>query len=65
MIVVEKFYSPKEVANILGCGVKTIYGYISSGRLSALNIGTGKKRSSWRIAGSELMRFVDANMWEE
>jgi excisionase family DNA binding protein len=50
----EKLYTIKEVASLLGVTTQTIHNYRKSGHLNALKIGKG----SVRIAESEIKRLI-------
>lgn len=50
----ERMFAPVEVAAILGYQQATVQDMCRSGRIKARKIGT-----QWRIAESELRRFID------
>lgn len=51
----EKFYTPKEVAEILKLSDYTIGDYIRSGKLKAIKFGR-----VWRISESQLKQFLES-----
>lgn len=53
----EKFYTVKEFGALLKINIRTVNNLISSGRLKAVDVGTGK-RKIWRIYDGELQRFM-------
>lgn len=46
------FYSPQEVADLLGVKVRTVYRWIREDKLTAVKVG------QWRISESELQRLL-------
>lgn len=52
----KRFYSPEDVAEMLKLNVRTIYRWIKSGKLAAINHGSDK-RGVWKIRGSEIIKF--------
>lgn len=50
----KEFYSPQEIANMLGVTRKTIYNWIVDNNINAVKIGR-----SWRISHQELQRFIE------
>ena len=59
-MVDQRYYSVQEAAKVLSCDDETILAQIHSGELPAVNIAKKKdaKRPTWRIAESELGRWV-------
>ena len=51
----EKFYTPKEVAEILKLSDYTIGDYIRSGKLKAIKFGR-----VWRISENQLKQFLES-----
>lgn len=49
-----KFYTPREVADMLRLGVNTIYEYIRMGKLPAARFG-----NRYRITEADIERFVE------
>lgn len=49
-----KFYTPREVADMLRLGVNTIYEYIRMGKLPAARFG-----NRYRITETDIERFVE------
>lgn len=45
----KKYYTVDEVSEILGCSSRIVYEMVSTGRLKAFRLGTGKKHSRIRI----------------
>jgi len=50
----EKFYTARELADILKLNIMTIYRYIKAGKLKAYKIG-----KEFRINKEEFQRFLD------
>ena len=50
----EKFYTARELADILKLNIMTIYRYIKAGKLKAYKIG-----KEFRIEKKEFQRFLD------
>jgi excisionase family DNA binding protein len=50
----DNFYTVKEVAQILKVNVHTVYRWIKSGKLQAINFG-----DAVRISETELNKFID------
>ncbi len=48
------FYTPREVAAILGVSVRTVYRLIGDGRLRAKRVG----QRNTRVYGADLARFL-------
>lgn len=48
----KSFYSPQEVADLLGVKVLTVYRWIKDGKLNAVKIG------QWRIFDNEMQRLL-------
>jgi len=62
-----RWYSVKEVSNILGWGVDSIRRWIRRGHLQAFRGPSEKKRGKrqfWceRVQGEELNRFIEGNL---
>jgi excisionase family DNA binding protein len=57
-----KFYTVKEVADLLKVDVTTIRRYLRAGHLKGIQI---KKRGNWRIPEEELRRFLDDSSGRE
>lgn len=55
----EKYYSIKEVGEILRRSNRTIYAYIKSGQLKATKLTPGAATSKFLIAESDLKAFID------
>jgi excisionase family DNA binding protein len=55
-----KYYSISEASELLGCDGETILAQIHSGEIAAVNIAKkiDAKRPTWRIAESELGRWL-------
>ena len=55
-----RYYTIQQAAEVLGCDDETILSWIHSGELAAANIAksTQAKRPTWRLAESELGRFL-------
>ncbi len=51
----EKYYNPKEIAELLSVSEKTIRRYIKSGKIKAIKIG-----SRLKISESNYMEFVNS-----
>lgn len=51
----DKFLTVKEVAKFLRVSERSIFRYISNGRLKAVKVGY------WRIAKSDLDNFIEKN----
>jgi excisionase family DNA binding protein len=49
----KKYYTAKELAEVLGLNVMTIYRYINAGKLKAYKIG-----KEFRIENSEFEKFM-------
>ena len=47
-----------QVKKILQTSLTNLYAIIRSGKLTATNIGSGAKRSNWRIRKSDLDSFL-------
>ena len=52
MNMIEKFYSKKEVAELLGVTVRTIENYMKAGQISGIQVG-----NRWRFPESEVERI--------
>jgi excisionase family DNA binding protein len=53
-----KMRTTKEVAEVLGVDVKHVRNLIAHGKLAAVDVSINQKRPDWRIAQSELDRFL-------
>jgi len=53
----DRYYTPSELAKILRVNPRTIVSLIRSGKLEALDVGTGK-RSHWRIYEGQYRKFL-------
>lgn len=51
--MVDRFYSPEDVADFLDLNVRTVRGYVRTGKLPAVRIG-----KQYRIARADLLRFT-------
>jgi len=51
----QQFHTLQEVAKILRVSERSMYRYISSGKLNATKVGY------WKIADSDLVRFLKRN----
>lgn len=56
----DKFYTTKELGNILNVSPRTIINLIKTGKIKAVIIG-GVKRTTYRIYEKELDRFMAEN----
>ena len=50
-------YSPRQVAESYGASVDTIRDWIASGKLTALNVGSGSVKPRWRIRPCDIEAF--------
>lgn len=50
-----KLYGLKEVGEILGVSVRTLYRYIDNGELKAKKIG-----NKWRVTHEDLKAYIDS-----
>ena len=57
MCGMEQYYTVIEVSNILNLCHLTVRRLIKTGKLSAINVGTGKK-NLWRISKTKLNEFM-------
>ena len=55
-----KYYTPQQIADLLGVDVELILGWISNGELQAHDVckKPGGKRPTWRVAEAELARLL-------
>lgn len=55
-----RYYTPQEAAETLSCDDEQILSWIHSGELPAINVAksTQQKRPRWRIAESDLGKFL-------
>lgn len=60
MAEVEKYYSVREVMEILGRSNATVRAYIKAGLLPARKLRPNAKNSKFVIAESDLKAFIDA-----
>ena len=51
------FYSPREIAEQFGVTHQLVNYWIRAGQLEAVNIGSGEKRSTYRITQRALIQF--------
>ena len=58
----EKYFSPKEVAELLSINKKTVLSLINSGRIKATNIAIGS-RALYRVTSSDLNKFINSNKY--
>ena len=54
MALIEKHYSPQEIADLLGLPVKTIINYLRAGILEGSKI-----RRRWRVSESAFRQFLE------
>lgn len=52
------YLTPQEVAERLRVNLRTVYGWIESGELRALNVGNDR-RPTWRIDEDRLAEFIE------
>lgn len=52
--MVEKFYTPEEIAEMFGVTKKTVYDWMREGRLPYIQVGEKTRR----ISHSDLMEFI-------
>lgn len=55
-----RFYTPQEIAYILGCSDITIYKLLKKGDIIGLKVG-----SMWRVRGQHLLDFINQPVTEE
>ncbi len=55
-------FSPAQVAKSYGSSVDKVRSWITSGKLTAINVGSGKVKPRWRIRQSDLDAFEAARM---
>jgi excisionase family DNA binding protein len=53
----DKLYSPKEVAELFGVSLQSVYFWINDKRLKAMKIGR-----RWFVDGKSLKEFVKTNL---
>lgn len=58
----EKYFSTKEVAEMLSINTRTVILLINSGRIKATNIAAGS-RARYRVTSSELDKFINDNKY--
>lgn len=58
MYMMDKTYTVFELANLLQVDRRTVSKLIKTGKILAMNIGMGKKRSHWRVHDCQLQRFL-------
>ncbi|ABY93764.1 DNA binding domain, excisionase family [Thermoanaerobacter pseudethanolicus ATCC 33223] len=56
MIIVEEYFTVKEVSEKLKLNTMTIYKWIKQGKIRAIKLG-----DTWRISESELNRILNEN----
>lgn len=56
----DKFFTPKEIANSLSVSTRTVINMIRTGKLRAVNVA-GLKRMTYRVYEKELDRFIAEN----
>lgn len=54
---VDRAKAPPAIAKHYAVGVGTVLGWIHSGELAAINVGSGPKRPRWRIMPEALEAF--------
>ena len=59
----QKFYSPQELAEVLGVSPRTVINWINEGQVQATRYGIG--RGIWRIPLEEVVRLVGYNPFFE
>lgn len=57
----KKSYKPREVADMLGCCLDTVYRLIKSGKLEAFRVGKGP---NMRITDKALEKFIESETVE-
>lgn len=55
--MIDRAFTPKEVAEARGVGVGKVLGWIRSGQLEAVNVSEGRLRPRWRISPDALAAF--------
>ena len=55
-----RLLKPQEVAQRLGCTVKTLLGHVQDGSLRYVNVGRGEIRPRYMFAESDLAEFEEA-----
>jgi len=55
-LVVEKLYTPGQVAETLGLSIRTVREWLRQGKLKGVKIGS---RGDWRVPESELDKFIE------
>lgn len=56
-----RFFKPQEVAERLGCTVKTLMRYVRAGRIRYISAGLGEQRRRYLFTESDLAEFEEAN----
>ena len=54
-----------EAAELLSCSTATVIRHITAGRLLAINLANGKRRSDYRIAPDALQAFLEGRTVEK
>jgi hypothetical protein len=54
-----RLLKPQEVAERLGCTVKTLFGHVRDGSLRYVNVGRGEIRPRYMFAESDLAEFEE------
>jgi excisionase family DNA binding protein len=58
----EKYFSTKEVAEMLSISIKTVLSLINSGRIKATNLAVGS-RALYRVTSRDLNKFINSNKY--
>ena len=56
-MALERHYSPRQIAEKLGCQRRTIYEHLKAGKLAAVKL-PGRR---WKISESNLQRYLKPN----
>ena len=65
--MLEKLFNTREVAEILGVHINTVWTYILSGKLKASKLGGNHKpnpHKQWRVKESDLNAFINGQSAE-
>ncbi|MFU7558774.1 helix-turn-helix domain-containing protein [Stieleria sp. JC731] len=55
---IEPFLTPSEIAKLLKVSPETVIGWIRNGELRAVNVGSGTRRSRFRVSRENLDEFL-------
>lgn len=58
MAASREWWTPPQVSQDLQCGVSTVYRWIESGALQAVNVSSGEHRARYRVAHRALQDFL-------